>query len=174
MPDGEEGLTSLEALGIAIRAETDARDIYRELAKRCERPLVCQRFEQLAAEEEQHRRYLLARWEEVSGGVLLKLPSSRLPTAMLTPESRRAQSIEQVLDMAIEATRAARDFYLLAARETEDLSGREMFQYLADMEYRHMAHLNDERDLIARYPRYHGTSDDPWRVEPGLREKGEA
>lgn len=174
MPNGEEGLTSLEALGIAIRTETDARDVYRELSQRCERPLVSRRFEHLAAEEEQHRHYLLARWEEVSGGVLLKLPPSGLPEEMRTPESRCVRSVEDVLDSAIEAKRRARDFYLLAARETDDLSGREMFQYLADMEYRHLAVLSEERDLLARYPKYHGSSDEPWRAEPsfGREEEG--
>ena len=35
-----EGLTALEALGVAIRAEADARDLYREMAERCEQPAV--------------------------------------------------------------------------------------------------------------------------------------
>ena len=53
-----EGLTALEALGIAIRAEIDARAIYEELAHRADEPRIRRRFELLAAEEQQHREYL--------------------------------------------------------------------------------------------------------------------
>ncbi len=168
MRDPEEGLTSLEALGLAIRAEMDAIEIYHDLAERCDRPLVRRRFEQLAAEEEQHRVYLLEQWEKLAAGVELQLPPSRLPPEMRTREVRAVRTVEEVLDLAIAEERRSRDFYLQAARETEDLSGQQMFRYLADMEYRHWMHLSQERDLLSRYPRYHGSTPVPWKREPGL------
>lgn len=168
MREPEEGLTSLEALGLAIRAEMDAIDLYHELAERCDRSLVSRRFEQLAAEEEQHRAYLVEKWEDLAGGVELKLPPSQLPPEMGTRSGRAAHTIEEVLDLAIEEERRSRDFYLQAARETEDLSGQQMFRYLADMEYRHWMHLAQERDLLSRYPRYHRAAPVPWSREPGL------
>lgn len=168
MSAGEEGLTSLEALGVAIRAETDTREVCVELGHRCERPLVCRRFEQLAAEQSQHLTYLSERWEQISGGVPLHLPPSRLPAEMDTSEERNAHTVEEVLDVAIDAVRHDRDFYIRAARETDDPSGQRMFQYLADMAFRQMNQLTEERDLLIRYPRYHGSTPEPWQPERSL------
>jgi rubrerythrin len=164
----DEGLTSLEALGVAIRAETDTRDMFAELASRCDRPLVCRRFELLVAEQSQHLTYLSDRWEQIAGGVPLHLPPSSLPTGMETSAKRQAHTVENVLDVAIDAVRHGRDFYIRAARETDDLSGQRMFQYLADMAFRQMNQLTEERDLLIRYPRYHGSNPEPWQPERSL------
>lgn len=40
----EEGLTSLEALGIAIRCELDAEKLYQDLAAKTENELMNERF----------------------------------------------------------------------------------------------------------------------------------
>jgi rubrerythrin len=164
----DEGLTSLEALGVAIRWETDTRDMIAELARRCDRPLVCRRFEQLVAEHSQHLTYLSERWEQIAGGVPLHLPPSSLPTGMDTSAERQAHTVEDVLDVAIAAVRHGRDFYIGATRKTDDLSGQRMFQYLADMAFRQMNQLIEERDLLVRYPRYHGSNPEPWQPERSL------
>ena len=62
----------------------------------------------------------------------------------------------------------SRDFYLRAARETEDLSGQAMFRFLADMGFRHWMDLGQERDLLARYPNYGRPGPEPWRAEVSL------
>jgi rubrerythrin len=164
----EAGLTSLEALGLAIRHELDARDVYRELADRCRDRLVQRRFALLAAEEERHHDLLQDRWRELSGGQELRLPPSQLPPGMATRAERGAHTLDEVLDLAIDEERRSRDFYLEAARETDDLSGQAMFRFLADMEYRHWMELAQERDLHARYPSYGGASPSPWRSEASL------
>jgi rubrerythrin len=161
----QNGLTSLEALGVAIRQELDAADTYRELADRIEEPLVRRRFELLAAEEEQHRAALEARWNELAAGVPLKLPPSGLPGEMCTPERRGGHTIREVLDFAIVQERRCREFYLEASRETSDLSGQGMFRYLADIKYAHWMSLAQERDLMIRYPNYGRRGPTPWRSE---------
>lgn len=168
MTTHDEGLTALEAIGVAIRAETDTRDLFAELARRCDRPLVCRRFEQLAAEQSQHLTYLSERWGQISGGVPLRLPPSSLPADMDTSDQREARTIEDVLEVAIDAVRHGRDLYIRAARETDDLSGQRMFHYLADMAFRQMTQLTEERDLLIRYPRYHRSTPEPWQPERSL------
>jgi len=160
-----EGLTSLEALGVAIRAEMDSRDLYQELATRSTNPQIRRRFELLASDEAQHLEYLEVRWEELAKGVPLKLPPSRHPKEMLTPELRAKQDLGAVLDLAIEEERRSREFYLRAARETDDPSGRAMFRFLADMEFEHWMTLGQEKDLLVRYPNYSGPGAAPWRAE---------
>ncbi len=169
MPEQEpQGLTALEALGVAIRAEIDAIKVYEELAARAEDPMVRRRFELLAADEQQHVAYLEARWQEVAGEVPLEIPPSQLPSSVRTREQRAAMSLEDVLDMAIDEERQSREFYLRAARHTDDLSGRAMFRFLADMEYQHWVTLAQEKDLLVRYPNYGRPGKLPWRPEPEL------
>jgi rubrerythrin len=163
-----EGLTALEALGVAIRAEMDSRELYQELAERSENPQIRRRFELLAADEAQHLEYLEGRWQELAKDVPLKLPPSQHPTEMLTPEQRAKQDLEAVLDMAIDEERRSREFYLRAARETDDPSGRAMFRFLADMEFEHWMTLGQEKDLLVRYPNYGRPGKVPWRAEKGI------
>ena len=174
MAADDEGLTALEALGVAIRNEMDAIELYQELADRCRDcdKLACRRFELLAADEAQHREFLLAKWKELAGNLELKLPPSALPRDKVTREQRRAMPLESVLDLAMQEERRSRELYLRAARETEDLSGQAMFRFLADMEYKHWVHLAQELDLLARYPNYLRPGPLPWRPEPGLGSRG--
>jgi rubrerythrin len=169
MPAAEdESLTSLEALSIAIRRELDSRDVYREVAGRCEESLIRRRFELLAAEEERHHAYLVERWREMARGVELKLPPSELPRGMVTCQERSSRTLLEILDMAIEQERHSLDFYLRAAQETADLSGQAMFRFLADLERRHSMDLAQERDLLVRYPNYGRSGPAPWRAEASL------
>jgi len=167
------GLTSLEALGVAIRAEMDSRDIYRELAERTEDRIIRRRFELLAAEEVQHIEYLTEEYKKLAGDVPLKLPPSQLPGGMETPEERSHTSVERVLDIAIDEERRSREFYLKAARDTEDLSGRAMFRFLADMEYQHWMTLAQEKDMLVRYPNYGRPGSSPWRAEKSMPKRKE-
>jgi rubrerythrin len=167
--NNSEGLTSLEALGIAIRAEMDAQEIYNELAERSEEQIIHRRFELLAAEEGQHRQYLTEHYRSLAGDIPLKLPPSQLPKDMLSRDQRSHKSLEGVLDTAIDVERHAREFFLRAARDTDDLSGRAMFRYLADMAYQHWLALGQEKDLLVRYPNYARRGKVPWRAEKSLK-----
>jgi rubrerythrin len=88
---------------------------------------------------------------------------------MLSRDLRSHISLEGVLDMAIDEERHAREFFLRAARDTADLSGRAMFRYLADMAYQHWLTLGQEKDLLVRYPNYARKGKVPWRAEKSLK-----
>jgi len=161
----EPGLTALEALGLAIRAGMDAQEVYQELAARSEDRQIRRRFELLAAEEDQYQEYLRARWKELAGELPLKLPPSLHPKEALTREQRSHLTHEQVLDLALEEERRSREFFLRAARNTDDLSGRAMFRFLADMAYQHWLTLAQEKDMLVRYPNYGRPGRIPWQAE---------
>jgi len=169
MPNHEsEGLTALEALGIAIRAEMDSQELFDELARMAEDPQIGRRFELLAYEEQRHRDYLETRWEDLAGGVPMKLPGSWLPEGRTTREQRSGMRIEDVLDLAIEEERRAHEFYAAEATRTDDLSGRRMFRFLADMKFRQWTTLAQEKEMLARYPNYGRPGTQPWRPESSL------
>ena len=54
---GEE-ITSLEALGIAIRSEIDAQEVYKDLASMCEEELMRDKFLNMHNEERKHQLLL--------------------------------------------------------------------------------------------------------------------
>ena len=76
MPPHE--LTAVEALGVAIRAETDASELYAELATRVPNPFLQQKILLLSKEELQHKRILEEAYKAQFPEVPLVLPSTQL------------------------------------------------------------------------------------------------
>jgi rubrerythrin len=161
----ESDVTALEALGIAIRAEADASEIYREVAGRIGNPFLQQRLLVLGKEEQQHRRILEEAYKKQFPDVPLVLPDSQLPREICTRELRQKLSVREVLSCAIEQERRSRDFYLQAAESTTDLTGKAMFRYLADWEFSHQMALSAEHEMLVRYPRYFQQATEPWKPE---------
>jgi rubrerythrin len=164
-------LTSLEALGIAIRSEIDAQNLYEELGQRTAWPVVRGRFKQLLNEEKQHQTILEEMHSRYFPGTQIKLPPSVLPVDFRTKEKRTHRSVVDVLELAIEEERKSREFYLDAAEQTPELSGKRMFRFLADMEYSHQMRLQAEAELCKRYPAYYCEGQEPWKPEQTMRKK---
>src|SRR3972149_782726 len=108
-------LTSLEALGIAIRSEIDAQNLYEELGRRIASPAVAGRFKQLLNEEKQHQKILEEMYSRYFSGTQIKLPPSVLPVSFSSKEKRAHKSLLDVLELALEEERKSREFYLDAA-----------------------------------------------------------
>ena len=159
------GITALEALGIAIRAEQDASEVYSELADRVSNPYLEQKIETLAKEELQHKRILEDAYQKQFSEVPLVLPPSQLPKALTCKADRDRLSVKEILSCAIEQERNSREFYLRAADETEDLTGKRMFNFMADWEYSHQMALSAEYEMVVRYPRYFTEATEPWKPE---------
>lgn len=162
-------LTSLEALGVAIRSEIDAQAIYREMAQRVTNPSSKERFHILESEEEQHQNILERKYNKLFPHVPLKVPHTLLPAKAADAELRKDLNLREVLEIAIQEERHSRDFYSDAATRIDDLSGRAMLKFLADMEYSHMMSLTAEYDLLVKYPHYYEDVEEPWHEEPRLR-----
>ena len=63
-----------ELLGIATRAEIDANKIYSDLANSVSNPLLKEKFQMLAFEENKHREILEKLYEVLSQGDQIKIP----------------------------------------------------------------------------------------------------
>ena len=163
MPPHE--LTAVEALGVAIRAEIDASELYAELATRVPNPFLQQKILLLSKEELQHKRILEEAYKTHFPEVPLALPTSQLPKAISCRADREQLSASEILNCAIEEERKLRQFYLEAAQHAADLSGQRMFNYLADWEFSHEMALTAERDMLLRYPRYFEQTSEPWKPE---------
>jgi rubrerythrin len=164
------GLTSLEALGIAIRREMDAGATYGELAAGCDSPLARDRFLLLQREAQQHETMLRGRYDEWFPDVKLAVPPSAA-APVLAVAGGHGEGLKGALGFAVEAERRAREFYMAAAGATSDPTGQNMFRYLADVHGRHQMMLESEYDTVLRYPHAFDDPQAPWR--PELRSRPE-
>ena len=163
----EEEITSLEALGIAIRSEIDAQEVYKDLAEFCENDLLRDKFMNLYHEEKKHQTLLEKMYKDMFPEVDLALPQSRLPKEAMDSKARKKLGIKDVLLLAIDEERNSREFYLDCAATVTDLSGKRMFRFLADMEFSHQALLTTELEMLEKYPAYF-EGHQPWDVESRL------
>lgn len=164
----EEGLTALEALGIAIRTEIDAQEVYKDLAAMCEDETHRDRFLNLQQEERRHQELLEKKYREMFPEMELHLPESQLPKHARDSGSRKQLAIKGVLNIAVQEEKRSREFYLDCAETASDISGKRMFRFLADMAFSHQAMLAAELELLEKYPTYF-QGEQPWEIESGLR-----
>jgi rubrerythrin len=164
---GEE-ITALEALGIAIRSEIDAQEVYKDLASMCKEETMRDKFLNMYNEERKHQTLLQKMYKDMFPEADLALPDSRLPKEVSDSKARRKRTIKDILQVAIDEEKKSREFYLDCAETVTDLSGKRMFRFLADMEFSHQALLNAELELLEKYPSYF-EGQKPWEVESRLR-----
>ena len=108
----QEGITALEALGIAIRNEIDAQALYQDLASLTKDEVLKERFLNLQQEERRHRLLLEKKYKEMFPHVDLQLPPSQLPVELGDEGLSKKHSLKDVLEIAINAEKEAREFYL--------------------------------------------------------------
>jgi rubrerythrin len=103
--------------------------------------------------------------------VPLELPPTQLPAKAATESLRRNLSLREALGVAIDEERNSREFYLEAANQVQDLTGKEMLRFLSDMEFSHEMALTAEYELHVKYPNYFEGVAEPWEEERGLRKE---
>ncbi len=165
------GLTALEALGVAIRREADAAQVFERIAAACANPLVRDRFLLLARESAQVEALLRNRHHEVFPDVELSLPpaSPNLPDPMQA--SDRCTGLKDAVRWAVDVEREAREEFEDAVPWADDWAAKEMFVYLADVHARRASDLEAEYDLIVRYPHAFDDEQAPWRPEARLHRR---
>ena len=147
-----EDLTVLEVLGIAVKTENDAAEFYRAFAKRIKNPLVLRKVERLAVEEDAHAKSLSEEYRRLSSGQEPVMPKGF--TTGIKTELEEGLSAEQLIEMAMGIEKAAQEFYLEAAKLSEDPRGREVLEYLSQFEADHYRVLETELRQLRRNPEW--------------------
>lgn len=148
----ERTLTSIEVIGIAIRSEEDAAKFYGHISKMIDNELVRAKYEHLAKEEVNHRRLLAGLYKTMTGS---QDNPPRIPGEPETAEGGSipegiADSLQALLNLAVEREQKAKAFYAKAAAEATDLSGKRILMYLADVEHGHEMMLKKELESYLR------------------------
>lgn len=141
---------ALEALSIAIYNEQGASDYYTEVMNTIVNERGRNTFKFLADDEKRHRQNLEERFEQESGGKMFIFDPKRAKRVEVNVDDQ-ASAVDAV-DLAIEAEKAAYEFYKGAAEKTKDENGRRMFENLAEEEDRHYETLRAEREALLGSP----------------------
>ena len=148
----DPGLTTLEAVALAVRSEIESTDIYETLAARVKNPEVRTILTDLAADEEKHRQGLMNLYQRMLGDQEAAIPES----------DGREKKLDLAGDAAYEdVLRAARDkefdserFYKQAADRVREYRTRMFFLDVAESERKHAATLQKLLDQLKEDPHW--------------------
>lgn len=147
----DQELSALEIVGIAIRAERDAFDLYDSLAGRVSNPKLVKEFKDLAGQEKEHERWLTDYYREATGlDEVPPVPDVKIK--IFGPEVDDGMSVVQVLEIAVEKEHMAERVYAEAARRARDASGRRLLERLVEFERGHARRLQEQLDRARRDP----------------------
>ncbi|MGQ9583420.1 MAG: ferritin-like domain-containing protein, partial [Thermoplasmatota archaeon] len=146
-----ERFSTREIFLSAIRSEMDARAVYSELAARVKNVYLKEKLLFLAREEERHRRYLVGLYKRDFKVRRVAPPAaSSVPMPALKAPGPGTPASE-VIQSAMEAERAAMEFYTaFAARFEPGSDEARTLSYFAQMERGHYLLLESERELMTR------------------------
>ena len=155
---------SLEQLLLAaIKSEIDSHEVYNTLSLKVKTAFLVQRLGHLADEERKHKVFLEEVFKTTFPKKKIKVPKTTpVPLPAITVEDKNPY-ISTVLEAAMVAETAAKDFYtLLAARFPKDKDVSEGLASLAQMESGHykileieVEKLKTEEDYLIDWPMMH-------------------
>jgi len=128
----------------AIKSEVEAEEVYSKLADRVKNSFLKERLRFLATEELKHREYIEGLYRHKIGKNEIVLPDKTpvpLPEIVIGDEN---EPISLVLESAMEAEKAAKEFYEALSERFEDAKTGNMLRVLAKMEEGHYNLLNQE------------------------------
>lgn len=147
-------LTSLEIIGVAIRAEVEAAKSYEQLSRMVKNRDLKGKIQFLKGEELKHEQILKTLYKKDYASIPLKLPAPDL-IPELSFVITEGMTVPEIFKQAMTAEQVSESFYIQAAERSEDETGRRMLRYLAAMERSHFHLLNSEYELIVQFDDYH-------------------
>jgi rubrerythrin len=135
---------SLEDLfGIAIKAEIEAQNIYKEISEYTKNMVLKEKMQFLAGEEEKHETILRGLFQQKFPGTEPVIPSQTVaPVPAWKPDEEG--NVSDVLKAAMQTEEDAKTFYEAMAARIEEPKMQSMLRYLAAMEKTHYHLLETE------------------------------
>ncbi len=142
-----------ELIAMAVKAEMDANQTYSDLANNLSNPLLKEKFQWLAYEENKHKEILEKIYANLSPGDEIPIPDKvdedLLPSIHLTPSS----SLVEILNQAMESERSAENFYAALTQRVENAQ-KKVLEYLSKVEHSHYMMLKSEYALAQEFEDY--------------------
>ncbi len=148
------GLDVKTLLSAAIDAEIRAGDIYRKVANRVKNYVLKERLTFLAGEEDKHRGFLQGLFSKTYPDEQpLEVPEGKVPLPAIKVDTE-LDPISRILEQAMYAEAAAKDFYASLADRVEDAETSRMLRFLSSMEEGHYKLLENELENARRFEDY--------------------
>ncbi len=142
-----------ELLGLAIRSEIDSNAAYSSMAQRVSNPLLKEKFNMLAYEENKHRDVLeklgKVLFPEDEIGIPDKADPALLPSIEISPSS----SLVDILYQAMKAEKSAEDFYARLSKRFKNPQ-KKILVYLSKVEHSHFKMLEGEYTIAQDFGDY--------------------
>ena len=135
----------------AVKAEVEARDIYKKVSGMVNNAFMRERMSFLASEEEKHREFIVKLYHERFPGKDVELPDKTpvpMPS-MVVPGGDIPLS--DVFQSAMKAEQDSHDFYNSLADMFDEKEIRSTLRYFASMEMAHYRILEDEKRVLENY-----------------------
>jgi len=147
------GYTLEDLLLAAIKSEVESERIYSSLAGRVGNFFLKDRLNFLAGEERRHRACLEELYRKKTGGGDVVLPE-RTPVPLPSVKYSDEAAVSSIVEQAMAAEEAARDFYLSLSELFDDRKTSEMLKALSRMEEGHYRLLEAELENIRTLEEY--------------------
>ena len=142
-----------EIFGIAIKAEIDAAEVYGKLAESVDMFLLKDKFRFLEKEEKSHRTLLEKLFENKFPGKKVSVPDeSQVPLPQVKIEE--GAPLSGILDQAMNAERAAAEFYKEMEGNMYEENEKAIARYLSSMEESHYYLLKSEKEIAYNFELY--------------------
>jgi len=140
-------------LSKAIKAESEAVDLYKKLKKSVNNFVLKEKLAFLISEEKKHHKMLEVLFSKMFPG---KSPDRKEKSLIprLTIALNEEMSVPDMLELGMEAEKAAEEVYDSLSQEVDERGVQEILQYLASMEHGHYSLLKGEYDLCIRDEMY--------------------
>ncbi len=139
----------------ATRSEMGASAQYRNIAGKVENSFLKEKLIFLANEEAKHQEFLEGLYARTFPGKEMLVPEKTPVPMQEMKEYRDDVNLSEVLESAMEAEKAARDFYHeMSKKFDKEPDIRKNLEYLASMEWGHYKLLEIERENCLNFESY--------------------
>lgn len=136
-----------EAITFAIRKEAEAYNLYKSYSQKVKTPGLKTMFEELASEEQKHRRILEGvERKDVSEYKLEKIPNLKIVDYVEEEEFSPDMDYASALRLAMKREEHSVKLYNHMAEGTDDPELKRLFSVLAQEETKHKLRLETEYD----------------------------
>jgi rubrerythrin len=142
-----------DLLGFAARSEIDSNQAYKKLSDKVANPLLKEKFQWLAFEENKHKQVIEKLFSALFPGESFQIPAEPSEELLKRIHITPASSLLDILVQAMESEKSAESFYAqLAKRVKKDQS--KLLDYLSKVEHSHYVMLKSEYDAVQDFEDY--------------------
>ncbi|HSG28420.1 MAG TPA: ferritin family protein [Candidatus Krumholzibacterium sp.] len=143
----ERDLTLLEIIGIGIKSEIDAVNLYTRMKEMVTTDDLKEKMDFLISQERKHEDILREVYDKKFPEVELALPPRSI-VPMIDELLDGEATLKELFEVAMKAEKLAQKYYTDLAGKTTDSNAKSILRYMANMEQSHYAILEAEYNQI--------------------------